>query len=93
MKLWLVKARDDLPKDDNPWDPWYDKNFGFVIRAETAEQARIIAQENTSDEGRIRASAKEYGDGIPWLHEKYSTCEELLSDGQEGLIIQDFHAA
>ena len=79
MKLWLLKAREDLPEGDNPWEPWYDKNFGFVVRSETEEQARQLAHENDTKQ--------------PWLNSKYSQCTELLQDGEAEMIMQDFRAA
>lgn len=33
MKLFLLKARKDLPKDADPWHKEYETNKGFVIRA------------------------------------------------------------
>ena len=35
MRLWLLRPQEGLIEGDNPWDPWYDKAFGFVVRAET----------------------------------------------------------
>lgn len=49
MKLWILRPVEELD-DDNPWDPIYDKTFGFVIRAETEDQARSIAHSNGRDE-------------------------------------------
>ena len=45
MKLWLLRPRENFAKGNNPWHPWYDKYFGFVIRAETEDEARSIATE------------------------------------------------
>ena len=85
MKLWLLKPMDDLIND--PWKPWFDKMFGFVIRTETAEEARQIAQEYAGDE-KYKNDAL-----VPWLDPKFSTCVELLPEGEPGLILNDFHAA
>ena len=85
MKLWLLRKIEDLNKDDNPWEPWYDTNKGFVIRAETEERARGIAN-------HTRGSENSRG-FVPWLDSKYSTCKELNISGEEGLIIRDFDAA
>jgi len=79
MKLWLLKYINGLPIDDDPWEPWYDKNFGFVIRAETEHSARKIA---SGEHGAEDAKA--------WTEDKYSTCEELTPNGEEGSIICDF---
>ena len=94
MKLWLLNARKDLPYGDNPWEPWYDKAFGFVVRAETEEQARQIAHENAGDENRGAFMRTNIADmPQPWLDSKYSQCSELLKDGEAGMVLQDFHAA
>ena len=94
MKLWLIKAREDLPADDNPWEPWYDKNFGFVVREETEEGAREIAHENAGDENRGVFSGKEISKTKePWRDVKYSTCTELNAHGEQGLVLKDFCAA
>jgi hypothetical protein len=33
MKLWILKPVPGLSDDVNPWNPWYYKVFGFVVRA------------------------------------------------------------
>lgn len=83
MKLWLL--RPITKKKGGPWDPWYDKSFGFVIRAETEEKAREIADDNAGDEN--------HDDNHPWLKTRYASCTELLSNGEEELIIRDFSSA
>jgi len=79
MKLWILKARAALPRDDNPWKPSHDKNFGLVIRAESEDRARNLAQSVAADEAP----------NSPWLDAKYSTCDELLSEGNEGVLLID----
>ena len=44
MALWLLEARDDLEKGNDPWEPWYDKTFGMVIRGASEKEIREIAQ-------------------------------------------------
>lgn len=83
MKTWILKAREDLPKDDDPWNPWYDKNFGLVVRAKTEDRARQLAQSVAADEKP----------GSPWLDAKYSTCEQLTSKGTEGVLMIDSRSA
>jgi hypothetical protein len=93
MKLWLLRPMPGLT-DDNPWDPWYDKAFGFIVRAETEEQARAFAHDRAGDENRGEfleekiANTKE-----PWKNAKYSSCIELTSDGDAEVIMKDFMAA
>ncbi len=80
MKLYLLKAQEDLAYADDPWKPWYDKAFGFVVRATSRDEARQIADANAGKE-----NFDHYEDLIeikrhPWLDIKYSTCQELLID-------------
>jgi hypothetical protein len=95
MKLWLLEAKDvGFPEGENPWNPWYDKCFGFVVRAETEEEARGIAHENAGDENRGEfLSQKTANTKGPWKDARYSTCVELTADGERGMVLQDFHAA
>lgn len=93
MKLWLLSVREDLTRNDDPWRPWFDKAFGFVVRAETEEQARQFAHDNAGEEnlgeflGKKTADTKE-----PWKDSKYSTCVEVTQDGQVGVVLRDFQA-
>jgi hypothetical protein len=88
MKLWLLKALDD-------WDPWYDTCEGFVVRAETEEHTREIAQQHEGCENPqyshhlltdIRGSS-------PWLDPSKTSCVELVAEGKPGLVLRDFHQA
>ena len=85
MKLWLLRPAEGLEKGDNPWEPWFDKCFGMVVRAESKERARKIAQDHAADE-KIEET-------IPWRDEKYSICAELQQEGEVGVIIEDFASA
>jgi hypothetical protein len=86
MKLWLLRANDGLPKDEDPWEPWYDKNFGFIVRAASEEDARAITSANSrGDEMRKAHDA--------WTNPRYSTCLELTADGEAEVIMSDFNAA
>lgn len=82
MKLWLLRPVESVvivqDRNLNPWQPWYDKSFGFVVRAPTEEMARFIASEHCGDEGEAA-----------WLDAKHSTCMELLLEGEGGMIIED----
>ena len=81
MKLWLMKPVDGCIIND-PWRPWYDCAFGFVVRAADERAARKIAAQECGAEGD-RA----------WLNEKRSSCIELLPEGEPGLILRDFASA
>lgn len=84
MKLWILKPKQSLEKNDNPWEPWYDKNHGFVIRAESENDARKIAHNEAGDENNSKFSKE------PWLDSKYSSCDVLLEDGEAGLIMEEY---
>lgn len=92
MKLWILRPIEK--EGDNPWDPWYDKAFGFVVRAATEKKAREIAHGEAGDENRGKFLGGKIADtNGPWLDAKYSTCEILTAKGDEVLIMQDFAAA
>ena len=80
MKLWLLRP---IEENTKAWEPWYDKNFGSVVRAETEVEARAIA------------SIDAHGDEGPnvWLDSTQTSCVELLAEGEAELVIQDFAAA
>jgi len=62
MKLWLLRPR-VLEDTFDPWEPWYDKAFGFVVRAETEKDARQMAQERAG----IEVDLREYEHVLPGL--------------------------
>ena len=83
MKLYLLRPI-DLGTDqiNDLWKPWYDKAFGFVVRAETEEKARELASDRCGDEGRHA-----------WLNSEYSTCIQLQEEGEEEVIIYEYAGA
>ena len=85
MKIFELRPVFIFKENDNPWKPWYDKSFGFIVRAETEAEARKYADENAGNENS--------GTKTPWLDEKYSTCVELNSNGEAGMIMKDFASA
>ena len=87
MRLWLLKPVDGLSDDESPWEPWFDKAFGFVVRADSEESARKYANGVAGEENH------ECKGITPWLDNGYSTCQELTDEGKEGVILQDFHSA
>ncbi len=78
MKLWILRPI----KEHALWTPWYDKAFGFVVRAKTEKDARTFAAQQAGDEG-----------SKAWLEPSFSTCEELRLKGDAGVVIIDFAAA
>lgn len=94
MKLWILRPKPGLVTGDNPWEPWYDKAFGFVVRAETENEARCLAHDEAGEEndndflGKTTANTT-----TPWLDSKYSTCKELTADGSRDVILRHFASA
>lgn len=80
MKLWQLTPTGHGHRRGGPWDPWYDLCFDMVVRAESEDDARAIAQrtEGQSDRGE-------------WLDPAESNCVELTVDGEPGVIIADTH--
>ena len=95
MKLWFLEPLDCSAvneRGNNPWDPWYDKAFGFVVRAEDELEARKLAAEHAGDEAPSTWFASD-SDFNPWLDSNYSRCLELTGEGEAGVILRDFAAA
>jgi hypothetical protein len=88
MKLYILEPINRpspfIPDNSerNPWDPWYNKVFGFLIRANDEIEARRIAADNSKEEGEDA-----------WLNSLHSKCEELSIDGDVNLIMRDFARA
>ena len=93
MKLWILRPVNGLPHGDDPWEPWYDKAFGFVVRASTEEAARALADADAGDENRGQYQNNTIVTFKPWLDAKYSTCEELQAEGEESVLMSDVHSA
>lgn len=92
MKLFHLYPKKKF-EGENPWDPWYDKVHGFIIRAESEEEARKIANQNGGDEtGPIKYTVYRTG-GDPWLDANFSDCVELTNEGDKGVIIRDYASA
>jgi hypothetical protein len=92
MKVFHLFPKESI-EGENPWEPWYDKAFGFVIRAENEQEARKIANENGGDEvGEVSNNVYRTG-GDPWLNPNFSECITLSCDGKKGVIIKDLRSA
>ena len=78
MKLWILR-----PIERHAiWDNWFDKVFGFVVRAETENQARTLAADGCGEEGRMA-----------WIDSESSACGELFLAGEPCIIIKDCRGA
>ena len=78
-KLYLLRPIEGL--SDSPWEPWYDKTFGFVVRAVSEEEARELANNKCGDEGTV------------WKDSSLCTCVVLAKNGLSEIIIEDGHWA
>ena len=86
MKLWLLLPNlEEIGDKTNPWKPFYDKVHGHVVRAETEEEARQLAESMSGDESRKA--------GKVWLDAKYTTCVELTADGPAEHVLRDYSAS
>lgn len=96
MKLWLLRKKQNLVNNlkINPWYNGWDMAHGFVIRAESEQAARdLIAYSGEHDEPGIAVIAA-YGDegADVWLNPNYTECIELIQEGEEEIIMIDYHA-
>lgn len=73
MKIFLL----DRPECD------YDEASGFVIMANSEEEAREIAS-------KIHSWPKHVAQ--EWFNKDLVSCEELTGNGEAGLILESFHA-
>lgn len=93
-RLWIIRPADGLSDSDNPWWPWYDKVFGFVVCAASEADARQLAHADAGDENRGEfLDCKTADTKAPWLDAKYSTCIELTPAHAAGIVMSDFASA
>jgi len=89
VKLWILQPIEDHPSGN--WSPWFDKAFGFVVRADSESEARNFADMESGDENGRNWSRRDVMN--PWLDPETSTCVELTASGDAGVVMKDFHAA
>jgi hypothetical protein len=78
MKLWILRP---VKEESPPWEPWFDRAFGFVLCAIDEPTARSMAASDSGDEGPEA-----------WTDPALSTCNELVA-GEAGFIMRDFASA
>ena len=84
MDIWLLKKKDRLPSDDNPWLDQWDKATEAVVIAESEASAReLVAAE---DRGFVAGFSKEEALGA-WTNERYSTCEKLVAGEVQRVVV------
>ncbi len=89
QKLWLLLPIEGLEPD--PWEPWYDKSFGHIVRAESEVAARELVAKDIYTDPYSEAYGNEGGD--VWLSSTTSICEELTANGEPGVILTDTRMA
>lgn len=80
-RLWLLRPRDDLSEDDNPFFVPYGRALGFVVRAVTEDQARSLASRKQGDEGWNRLTS-------PWMLPEFTSCVELTPNGETEVVLR-----
>lgn len=86
MALWLLRPVYD-------WSPWYDSAFGFVVRAETEEDARrMVSEAKYCGAERWGLYPGDEG-GDVWADAEQTTCERIDPDGDPAILMRDFAAA
>jgi hypothetical protein len=79
-----ITQRPDMPlyllKRDDSWIG-YDEYVGFVVRAESEEQAREIVSKTNGQEG-----------GKTWLDASKASCDLIDQAGSPGIILDSFNA-
>jgi hypothetical protein len=58
----------------------YDEYDAKIVRASSEQEARILANESTGDDGKI------------WTDPKCVTCEPCQPDGASGVLLASFNA-
>jgi hypothetical protein len=91
MALWRLTPRTDTlwwcVEGKDPWQPAYDRAFGFVVRAVSEEEARWQAHQAAGEENGTISGVS------PWLDVAYSNCEELRGDGSNEVVLVNFRHA
>lgn len=101
MKLWILRPVGYGDYDfggrweEGPWDPWYDKAFGFVVIALNERAAREWAASRHGNEAPY--SWKPGQSGNPWMDPSLTECKELTADtfrrSGPGVVLADIQGA
>jgi hypothetical protein len=62
---------------DPPFEPVLDRNYGFVVRADSEEQARSLADDLAKSEG-----------AGTWLDPALTSCEPVDNGGPSVLLVR-----
>lgn len=90
MKLFLLKACDDLPRANDPWMQPEADDLGCV--GAVIQAADMLEARETADAWLSNSSWREKGFSSPWLEDCYSSCRYLgEAAGEEvHVILTDF---
>jgi hypothetical protein len=93
MKLYLIEPI----LGNDKWEPWYDELHGMVVRCESEDRCRQIANREGADEIRRVVDyslpvAKRPVIYSPWLDPEATRVTEITNDGEEEIILRDFNA-
>ena len=78
---WYPFSKDNHKIDGkgNPWEPWYNKLFRCVVRADSEVEARRLVSESGAANGTEHA----------WTDQNFKLCEELSGEGPSEIIVTD----
>ena len=84
MYLWILRPiegllDDDCPVEGNPWEGFWDRQHGVVVRAVDEAAARALAASTKGDER-----------SVAWLEARWSSCALLPEVGPAEVVLVDF---
>lgn len=94
MKIWLLSPMGEAAE----YFDGYDTSQGFVVAAETEDDARKYAENESGDESytiffNSEDSARREPNYKIWLNDKMTRCVELNPDNCPiGIVLRDFKA-
>jgi hypothetical protein len=95
MKLWLLEPNLKRKTKDEK-DPWNSCNGwgcynGYVIKANTEERAREIADNHSfSSDGKENGNYGALTSNCIWCNKELVTCTEIFMDDKEELLLSSF---
>ena len=82
MRLWELKPkRSAWTSTNNPWVSQWDCYHRFIIRAETAEDARKLVNTSGCETSEVYNQ---------WLDKNMTSCVTLENDGKAGVVLAHF---